>query len=212
MPRESDMTFDRWLRLMEAWGFARNEDTCRSLLAAYSEKGRHYHGQEHVSACLRHLDTCLDRVEQPREVELALWFHDAIYKPFANDNERKSANWAASFLTDNGASEDAVARVRALVMATRHSAPTTTNDESILVDIDLAILGADPQTYDLFERGVRSEYRFVPRFVYRKKRAEVLRSFLERPRIYQNEPFFSQREGQARGNLRNAIAKLGVHR
>lgn len=202
------MNHERWAALMRAWGFDCNEDSCRSLLAAYSEKGRHYHTMEHVTACLRHLDRCAAATEQPREVELALWFHDAIYMPLSAGNEKKSADWAASFLSANGASPDAITRVHRLIMVTAHNAPTQTNDESILVDIDLSILGADPETYDLFEQGVRMEYRLVPSFLYKKKRTEVLRGFLARERIYQHEPFASEREQQARENLADAVSRL----
>lgn len=193
---------------MDAWAFDANEATCHSLIAAYSEKNRRYHTAEHVTACLRHLDRCIAAVDEPREVELALWFHDAIYNPLAGGNEKKSADWATAFLTANGASPDATARVHRLIMVTQHNAPTRTNDESMLVDIDLSILGADPDTYNLFEQGIRMEYRLVPAFMYRKKRAEVLRGFLERDRIYHNEPFASERERQARENLANALSTL----
>ncbi|MNC84702.1 hypothetical protein D3C83_02620 [compost metagenome] len=95
-------------------------------------------------------------------------------------------------------------------MVTEHNAATMTKDESILVDIDLSILGADVETYAAFEEAVRNEYRMVPMLIYRRKRTEILNGFLKRPRIYQNEPFFSEREQQARINLSNAISKLSA--
>lgn len=78
----------------------------------------------------------------------------------------------------------------------------------MLVDIDLAILGADSATYDMFENGVRKEYRWVPSFLYRPKRVAILREFLNRTRIFHNETFYSEREQQARLNLSSAIAVL----
>jgi predicted metal-dependent HD superfamily phosphohydrolase len=196
---------------MGAFGFDENEATFRSLVSAYSEKQRHYHTLEHVADCLRHLDTCVARINEPNEVELALWFHDAIYNPLSGKNERKSADWAASFLSTNAANVELAARVHRLIMVTEHNAPTHTNDESILVDIDLSILGADSAIYNVFEQAVRKEYRIVPIFLYRKKRPAVLKGFLERPFIYQNEPFKSEREQQARVNLANAISNLTGH-
>lgn len=193
---------------MRAWGFGCNEATHRSLLAAYAERHRHYHTIEHVLSCLQHLERGVAATDQGREVALALWFHGAVYRPLAGDNEKKSAVWSASFMTANGASPDAITRVQRLIMVTAHNAPTRTRDESILVDIDLSILGADPDRYAMFERGVRKEYRLVPFFLYKKKRAEVLRGFLQRDRIYCNEPFSSEREQQARVNLVRALAGL----
>lgn len=208
MLRESIVNLDRWLALMALWSFDQNEATYRSIMESYSEKGRHYHSLEHVAACLRNLDQCVDQVAQPREVEIALWFHDAVYKPLSSDNERKCANWASSFLRKNGATSDQIARVDRLIMVTEHGTAIETKDESILVDIDLSILGAKPEVYDAFERGVREEYKMIPRFIYNKKRAELLRGFLERPQIFQNKPFSTERERQAKQNLLNAISKL----
>lgn len=202
------MNVERWYRLMVAWGFEPNRDTFESLQVAYSENGRHYHTAKHVSACLRHLDECVADVESRREVEIALWFHDAIYKPLSANNEKESADWVASFLSECGATDAEVARVHRLVMVTEHNAPTRTGDESVLVDIDLSILGADSATYNLFESGVRKEYKLVPSFIYRKKRVEVLRGFLERQNIYTSGCFSPEVERQAKENLANAISKL----
>ena len=49
-----------------------------------------------------------------------------------------------------------------------------------VVDIDLSILGRNRQDYDLFEERVRKEYKWVPGPLYRRKRIEVLESFLKR--------------------------------
>ncbi|MEM6819174.1 MAG: N-methyl-D-aspartate receptor NMDAR2C subunit [Pseudomonadota bacterium] len=202
------MTTERWLRLMKAWGFEANPQTFDALVDGYSGKGRHYHTAKHVSACLEHLDAYLDQVENPREVKIAPWFHDAIYKPLSSKNEKESADWAASFLSENGAKGTEVSRVHRLIMVTEHNAPTQTADEAVLVDIDLSILGAIPATYDMFERAVRKEYKLVPSFLYRKKRAEVLRGFLAREKIYTSGCFPPDFERQARENLLNAITTL----
>lgn len=202
------MNIERWLRLMEAWGFEPNRETFEALLAAYSGKGRHYHTVEHVAACLRHLDGCLAKLEHPREVEIALWFHDAIYKPLSSNNEQESADWATSFISEQGATDAEAARVHRLIMVTEHTAPTQTIDESVLVDIDLSILGADPAKYNIFESGVRKEYKLVPFFLYRKKRAEVLRGFLARQEIYTSGCFSVEVERQAKENLSNAVTAL----
>lgn len=204
------MNNTRWRNLMRVWGFEPNKPAYEALFAAYTESHRHYHTVEHIKACLYHLDTCREQLDQPHEIELALWFHDAVYQPLASNNEQKSADWAVSFLTANGASSETIDRIYRLIMVTKHDEATQTRDESFLVDIDLSILGADSATYDQFEQGIRQEYRAVPKFLYRRKRAAVLQSFLSRPRIYHNEPFISEREQQARANLIQAITNLTV--
>lgn len=208
MPHESGMTPERWFALMDAWGFGKEQATFDGLVAAYSEKGRYYHTADHISSCLRHLDAFFSELDCPREVELALWFHDAIYNPFSNCNERDSADWAASFLLEQGASPETADRVHRLIMVTEHNAPTQTNDETTLVDIDLSILGAEPRVYEVFEQNIRKEYKHVPSFIYRKKRAAILRGFLDRPKIYDSDCFSDAVEQQARRNLLKALSNL----
>jgi len=202
------MEIERWQKLMSNLGIPSNEDTYKALLSAYSEKHRRYHTVDHIEATLRHLDTVFDLADDVIEIEIALWFHDAIYKPFSASNELDSAVWALKFLSDNGVAKDRIDRVYSLIMATVHTAETKGNDQLLMVDIDLTILGSDPAVYDQFEEDVRYEYRLVPYFLYRKKRIEILASFLERDRIYKNEFFYLKLEERARANLSHAIEVL----
>ena len=49
------------------------------------------HTLQHISECLSHFEQVQDLLEDARAVELALWFHDAVYNPKASDNEACSA-------------------------------------------------------------------------------------------------------------------------
>ena len=93
-------------------------------------------------------------------------------------------------------------------MATEHNAIPRMNDEQLIVDIDLSILGCAPETYALFELWVRKEYRLVPNFIYRKKRKAILTGFLDRERIYCHQYFYQQLETSARTNIYHAIKQL----
>ncbi len=206
--------FDRlaltyWQKLMNAWGFSSNESQWQALLDAYAEAGRFYHTQAHLNACLLHLDGYSAEFATRHEVELALWFHDAVYQPMAANNEQLSADWVVRFLRDQQADADAVERVYRLIMATLHQAEPACFAEQLLVDIDLAILGASAAGYQAFETAVRQEYRQVPWQLYCEKRAELLEGFLERDCIYTSGCFGLQREQRARDNLKGAIAQLG---
>ena len=202
------MELVRWQNLMQNLGISENKDTYHVLLKAYSEKHRRYHTGEHINATLNHLDAVADLAGDVSEIEIALWFHDAIYKPFSATNELDSAVWAKEFLSKNGVLQDRIDRVYSLIMATIHTAETEGNDQLLMVDIDLSILGTNPAVYDQFEKDVRYEYKLVPYFLYRKKRKEILVSFLERDRIYKNDFFHTKLEDRARVNLSNAISSL----
>lgn len=119
-------------------------------------------------------------------------------------NEARSADWAVEALARAGADVDVQQRVRALIMATCHHAEPLGDDARLLVDIDLAILGADPARFAEYDAQVREEYRWVPGWLYRRKRREVLAGFLDRPAIYGTERFRERLEGRARENLRNS--------
>lgn len=198
----------RWNRLMKIFRLKPNEETYLGLVKAYSEKHRHYHTVEHVEATLKHLDCIIDIAEKAEEIELALWFHDAVYKPFSATNEIDSAEWAAGFLFRNNVPQVIIDRIHRLIMATLHTAEFDSQDEFLIADIDLTILGAPEDVYYIYEMAVRKEYRRVPKFLYKKKRKEILQSFLDRDRIYHHQYFYERLEGQARINLGNAILAL----
>ncbi len=176
------------------------------LWVAYAEPQRRYHSQQHLLECLETLETVRKQVPEPAAVTIALWFHDAIYEPQGKDNEARSAAWAAQVLLQAGAPPARAEQVQRLVLATRHQALPRAEDEAWLVDIDLAILGAAPARFAEYETQIRAEYGFVPEALFRTKRAEVLRGFLNRPFIYSSAHFRAELEARARANLHQALA------
>jgi predicted metal-dependent HD superfamily phosphohydrolase len=178
------------------------------LVAAYSEEQRQYHTLQHLRECLAHLDAAASLALHPAEVELALWFHDAVYDPLRNDNEERSAEWAWRSILAAGCGEDLAQRVQALVLATKGHSASDDADTRLLLDIDLAILGAAPARFDEYERQVRAEYAHVTEAEYRFGRAEVLAAFLGRPRVYLTAAFHDALEHRARENLGRSLSAL----
>lgn len=177
----------------------------QQLVAAHSENHRHYHTIQHLSECIALFEGVIADAVQPGEVEIALWFHDAIYELRGKDNERRSADWALQELENSGASQQILARVECLIMATCHSAVPSEPDQQLLVDIDLSILGSSPARFAEYDKQVRAEYSWVPAVLYKMKRREVLRSFLARESIYCTPSFKERFEHQARLNLNAAL-------
>ena len=193
---------------MSQWQAPESLDVYAALETAYSEPARHYHTGEHIDDCLAQLDGAVELATAPEEIELALWFHDAVYRPTSSKNELKSAVWAQRFLRSLGADESKCRRVQEHIMATCHGADSLTGDTAFVVDIDLSILGREPSEYDVYEQAIREEYRWVPGPIYRKKRAEILESFLAKPAIYVTGEFRERFEASARKNLQRAITGL----
>ena len=178
------------------------------LLEAWNQPQRHYHTLRHLHDCLGLFEGAADAAAHPPEVEMALWFHDAVYDPRAADNEQRSADWAQRALLEAGVAQDSSARVAALVMATRHAVEPVGADEQVLVDVDLSILGAERERFDEYEVEVREEYAWVPGPVFRHKRRQILEEFLARPRIFSTPSFGGRFEANARANLARAHAAL----
>jgi len=192
---------------VEAGALRPSAATFDALVARYGEAHRHYHDLTHIAACLGWLDRFRDAAERPDEVELALWFHDAIYDPRAKDNELQSARLAREALGALGVERGAVDRIARLVELTETHAPGS-GDAALVIDVDLTILAAAPDDFVRFEEQIRSEYAHVPDELFRPGRRRVLQSFLSTPTIYQVPRIREELETRARANLERRIAEL----
>ncbi|CAN5566785.1 metal-dependent hydrolase [soil metagenome] len=185
-----------------------NEALRDRLIARYAEAHRKYHTLQHLHECIAMLARCPGQQEHAGEVEMALWFHDAIYDIGVPGNEERSAQWARHELQSAGAAPGVAERVYAMVMATRHDVAPQTADEHLLVDVDLSILGAAPARFDEYELQVRDEYSVVPNDVFRSRRKAILLAFLERPALYGTAFFHGLLETLARENLLRSVASI----
>lgn len=178
------------------------------LLKAYSSPERFYHNLTHIEDCLSILDQTRSLASRPEEVELAIWFHDAVYNTRRNDNEQKSAEWAESVIHQSGLSRALAERVSNSVLATHHTSEVTDRDAQLMVDVDLSILGREAKTYWQYEENIHKEYAWVPESLFRQTRIEILRGFLNRQHIYYYEIYREMFEEKARLNLNQAIITL----
>ncbi len=199
---------ERWLHLWRDSGLGGDAAPWyEKLTQAHAEPQRHYHNQQHIAECFAEFDSAKHLAQGPVAVELALWFHDAIYDPKAGDNEERSAAMAVSCLQAGGKPELA-ATVGSLVMATKSHSFEAGPDAGLLVDVDLSILGKDEPRFSEYEAQIREEYRWVPALLFKPKRAEILQRFLDRKRIYTTDLFAAKYEKAARRNLENSIRRL----
>jgi predicted metal-dependent HD superfamily phosphohydrolase len=198
--------FGELLRRLGAAGDPR--PLANAVLAAWAEPDRRYHDLDHLRDCLAELDRApADGADRDR-VEAALWFHDAIYDPRAGDNEALSAEWARRALGELGVSSAAADDVARLVELTRHTDPAPDPSGRLLCDIDLAVLGREPETFDAYDRQIRAEYAWVPEADFRAARAAVLAGLLARAPLYQTEHFRRRYETVARTNLGRVLERL----
>ncbi len=199
----------RWLLFWGNLGAVGSPEEVYGMLSdLYSERHRAYHTMRHLTHCLDELEEARHLTEHPSEVEMALWFHDAIYDPKAEDNEERSAELSRRIAKEARLSEAFGKRVYDLVLATQHHRPPEGTDAQLLVDIDLSILGRPRDEFDEYETNIRKEYRFVPLRQYRSARTAILRRFLSRPAIYSTDFFQQKYEIRARANLERSLGNL----
>jgi predicted metal-dependent HD superfamily phosphohydrolase len=199
---------ERWMHLWQSIGACGDGGHWyEALTQAYAESQRHYHTQQHIAECLAEFDEARHLAKEPRAIELALWFHDAVYDPKAGDNEERSAAIAKQCLSDAGLPELATT-VAALVMVTKSHESGSGSDAPLMKDVDLSILGQNPERFAEYETQIREEYSFVPNVLFNFKRAQILQRFLDRPRIYSTDHFNGKYEKAARRNLADSIRKL----
>jgi len=205
------MNFDlpSWTRLWRQLISRDNaEHWFNEISLRYNEPHRHYHNAQHIGECLREFAGIRDQTTHPTELELALWLHDVIYDPQRSDNEDQSKIFAAQLLTDAGAPAPFTQHVLDLIEATKHNCDPADEGAQLIIDIDLSILGQPSDRFWQYEKQIRAEYSFVPDQTFRAKRAEILKLFLARPRIYHTDHFQRRYETQARANLAASISQL----
>ena len=198
---------NRFLDLWRRLGGNDGSATFERLRTAYSDPDRAYHNDNHIADCLGQFDRVRSQADRPDELELALWFHDAVYDTHASDNEERSAEFAAKEMAADGIDAEIATRIERLILVTKHDREPYSDDSALLVDIDLSILGRDPEAFAAYDRAIRAEYLWVPEDAYRTGRSAVLQGFLDRPAIFRTAPFRSF-EAAARRNLADAIAEL----
>lgn len=190
-----------------------DEPLKRELSALYAAQDRHYHNLAHIEAMLALAGDYRGLLRDPEAVEAAIWFHDAIYDSKAKDNEAQSAALAEQKLAGR-VEAGRLDRISSMIVATAthqlpsFDDPTAVRDAGLFLDMDLSILGAQPDAFDAYEHAVRREYAWVEEPMWRTGRSAVLKNFLARPHIFHTEEFRQRFEPQARLNMARSLEAL----
>eukprot|EP00798_Chlamydomonas_sp_ICE-L_P011114 gene11114-18736_t len=199
------------------------------ISSGYGSPGRHYHNMQHLLDMFDFLDACSELgglgQQQQASLEWAVWFHDLVYDATAGDNEAQSAELAISLIPSSPL------LVKQLIMATKdHNIPasirtTPGNPEatcerllySLLLDADLAILGAGPARYKQYIASIRLEYAHLSDHDFTIGRAMVLQGMLKQlkgrggPGLYHTAHAEQLGlEAKAMGNITDELSMLGM--
>lgn len=180
-----------------------------------AEPHRHYHTQQHIDTLLGMMSAKRADFRRVAAVELAIWFHDAVYDPAARDNERRSAALMREMLRGL-ADPGLIGIAEAMILATethavpKELAPDIAEDVALFLDLDMAILAAEPTAYDRYAEGVRRE--FVPvvgEAAYVAGRLDFLIKTLSGGRLLFQTAWGRSMEAAARENMERERATLG---
>ena len=189
------------------------DDLIDELRAKHDGEDRGYHDWSHPLDMITTMQPIRLLLQDALAVVCATVTHDVINDPHRTDNEELSAQFAERRLAGI-VSDDTLARAARMIRATSAHVPQDglsaddLHDTMHFLDLDLSILGADVKKFDAYEAGVRHEYRHVEWHRFATRRAEILKRFLKRDRIYQTEWGRLEFEAPARRNLARSIARL----
>jgi len=177
-------TDDQKSELLARWNatLPRQQELGENLITRYSEPHRHHHTTKH----LLHVLTMIDQLADDHDVflvQLAAWFHDAVYAipPGQISNEEASARLALRELSRVGLEQEDLNQVARLVRLTETHLPGPRDPEGeLLCDADLAILASQPADYADYVAAVREEYTQVPEEQFLAGRLAVLTELSDR--------------------------------
>ena len=186
---------------------ADTEPILNKLRIIYEHPSRTYHNLQHIHSMREKLTESERFAENPHRILLAIWFHDIVYDAKRTDNELKSAEFWIRKMTPY-LLEDPLQWGKMAILATIDHYPNPDSDIQLLLDLDLASLGASWETFQENSEQICQEYGHVPDDIFREGRKTFLTKMLERPRLYGTEYWHNLLEKQARENMEKAIKCL----
>ena len=194
-----------WIRTSAVKSSDRAREIYDLLVALHNEHWRRYHALRHITHCLTELDRIECGVGALDVVEMALWFHDAIYLPGSADNEQRSAvlfrRQCSVFFEPTF-----VDTVCELILITRHPAEPHDEAQRYIIDIDLSSFGLPWAEFLRDSQHVREEQSALSDAEYYAGHRRFLNALISRARIYHTAFFYSLYEQTARENIARLLA------
>jgi predicted metal-dependent HD superfamily phosphohydrolase len=203
----SVVLYAEWNSLINSFDFIDQRGTLSFfnsiILANYSSNDRYYHNYNHINSMLFYLRFFEKKlnVTDLMAVKFAIIFHDLVYNVDSKDNERKSAEFASSFINSYIQDEELAYKVKTMILLTKDHFKDVviTHDEKVLLDLDLSIFASDERDYDQYVKNIMLEYKDVSRDKYLDGRIGFLTNLIDK-KIFRTE-FFSNFENQAQNNI-----------
>ena len=179
------------------------------LVARYTESHRKYHSLTHLEDFLLKANNHQERFDDFAIIRFAIWYHDAVYVPWRFDNEMQSKKLADKWLSKTKLSLVDQGKIGALILATQsHDVdPAAADIDTLLfLDLDMSILGSEPEQYASYVHRVRAEFGMIPKPVFDLNRKKFLKKLLSKTRIFLSTDGHDLYEEQARRNITDELS------
>ncbi len=146
-----------WKRL---WLQGDSKIAHREIYFHYLTSNHAYHNRPHINYGLKSIYRLRKKLKNPDLVELARWFHDIIYNPWASDNKQKSADFAMKRMKLWWLPLSKRIVVYDFIMSTDYTNDWTPydSDAHFIKEIDYSIFWSPRNQYTSYLEWIRSEY------------------------------------------------------
>lgn len=196
-----------WQRTLDNGTSSDADEVFEKIAALYAQPHRRYHTARHIDHCLAQFDSAATLMKDEDAVEMALWFHDAIYEIPSTENERRSAEMFVD-LTRGRVSASFAQNVYDMILITVHQVPATRPDDKYVVDIDLSSFALPWDEFKRDSDAVRAEHTHLDDREFYQAHTKFMQNLLARPHFFATDFFRNRYESSARGNLERLIREL----
>lgn len=203
-----DWLKQKWMDLCKRLGVAEEPawDWYSLIVRKHCRSYRGYHNLTHILEKLQKLENAT--LHNKNVVEVAAWFDDVVHDTYdTTQNENESAKICKQFLTSLNITGCDIAVT--YILATQNRIPLTNDEDELeFLDIDLSILGAEPERYAEYSAGIRKEFYFFSPEAFKTQRIAFLRSYLDREPLYYLPHNRVRWEALSRANMLKEIEEL----
>uniref|UniRef100_A0A1B6L420 Uncharacterized protein n=1 Tax=Graphocephala atropunctata TaxID=36148 RepID=A0A1B6L420_9HEMI len=188
------------------------------IIQNYSSEGRQYHDIQSLDEKFKYFSSIKSQLKNPVAVAFALFFQYLEYNPKSIDYNKKNIELFTTFFSDCelGLESPLYSEVLSLLEAADTSSTEEhktdgaigSEDRHYFLDLDMVVLGSEPEQYIIYANKVKEEYHFLPQPVYNDLRVKVLQNFLQIPNIFATKEFREKYEAQARSNIQKEVDSL----
>ncbi len=184
------------------------------LVMRYSEPHRAHHSLYHLTEMLGDLTSKSTNLPDDVRAQIhshgsalffAIFLHDAIYLPKAQDNEYQSMAYARDALATMGVSQPTIEEVSYLISTTNYFEvePTVYQGHplaAVLHDLDFGVLAKDKQRVFDYDEDIRLEYSNLSDTSFALGRLYYLRKYFTNPLFY-SQLYTPEEQYRAKKNI-----------